>query len=769
MSTILPFSCCFVDMTECIIIEAAAMENHFDDKQLKMFLHQMTKREVGCKMLLTGSFAEIGKDDFLDLPSDIDLMCSMSNIHGMEVEDDEKDAVPKSFKGRLIKHSLNHPDCHPGFSRIESRDHAFIGKLFTDGSVFVKGNGPAMKLGNIWKHDLFLFEETEDPADIVFCIPCNGWPSTASAWKTRHRISDWPSEDLIRAAVAGGYHLVDKPHPRHPENGHFLRISFSRSECLLMSSLNEVQKRVYALLRKMKKLIVRNNSKREHVAHGSVLSTYFFKTAMLWLCEERPKEFWEYENVPIAVKEILVKLLVWFVEKNCPNYFIPENNMLDHLLDDDVDLERDIASLAQFAEYDWPELETQLLVIHYGQKPIGCDFIVTRAKGKALKATCDLKREVPSLLQLYEFELSPLRISMDSKDVALQLFSIADVTHASIKTMMGRLSDVFECTAEIQPLSSENRSHHRNTTLDRLAIFKPASDDVRALSVLYRFLCQWDLDTTGNSVDSIVSECHVPSTGTHRNKMDDIELLQIIGDLSSAGGHCLFESKSRTDAINISLTNVKSGQIFGVRRTAFVICSYLANYYYVVEKDYSSAMLLSSTLIDACTSDICYIAFSELSFPILLSSRWSKLFDDNFRTVYGFLVLIFNSISRHKNHYSSKLIDTQPTVKFCSVLFLRYLKVQLELKCGDDAKAEREVRDFFWHLENRCPVDGHIWTVTDELFRRILLAVLRSSLAASNKLWMLENRNHATLNIQKNELLPTSISLRVLHSLLCFP
>lgn len=740
------------------------MKNNFDDKQLKIFLHQMTKKEVGLKLLLTGSFAEIGMDDFLDLPSDIDMMCSLGSTLGMAVEDDEKDIVPKSFHGRLIKHSQNHPHCHPGFSRIESRDHTFIGKLFSENNILVKGTGPARKLGNIWKHDVDLFGRIQE-MDIVYCIPCHGWPSTASAWITRNRISDWPSEDLIRATVAGGYHLVEKPHPAHPEDGNFWRISFSKSECLLMNSMNEVQKRVYALLRKMKKLIVQN-SMRENIAHVSALSTYFFKTALLWFCEETPKEFWEYENVPIAVKEIIGKLVIWFIEKNCPNYFIPENNMLDHLADD-VDLELDITSLVQFAENDWSDIEIQLMNIgiQYYLKPMGFHFSKIPAEGKASKATCDLKREVPSLLQCCDSKLSTLKISMDSKDIALERSSIAEVTYAIINLAMGRMKDIFGCTTEIQLLSS-NKSHHCSIAIfgsidryvDRLAILKPASDDIQTLSVLYRFLRRWDLDTTGISFDSIASECRDSSISTHQNERDDIELLKIIGDLNSESDNSLLESQSRIEAINLSLANVKAGKILGIRRTTFVICTYLANYYYTVEKDFSSAMLLCNILIDACTSDICYIAFSELSFPVLLSSRWSKLFDDNIRAVYGFLVL-FNCIITQNHQYSLKVFDAQPVVKFCSILFLRYIKVQLEVKCGDDPKVERAVQDFFWHLENRCPVDGHNWTVTEELSRKILLAVLRSSLAASNKLWMCENRNYSAPDVKKNELLPTSISL----------
>ena len=52
------------------------------------------------------------------------------------------------------------------------------------------------------------------------------------------------------------------------------------------------------------------------------------KTLMFWECEQKPKEFWEDERVETSVKELLCIMIEWLIDGCCPNYFIPDNNMI---------------------------------------------------------------------------------------------------------------------------------------------------------------------------------------------------------------------------------------------------------------------------------------------------------------------------------------------------------------------------------------------------------------------------------------------------------
>ena len=67
-----------------------------------------------------------------------------------------------------------------------------------------------------------------------------------------------------------------------------------------------------------------------------VLCIYYFKTLMLWACEERAEEFWSEHSLVNAVYTLLIQMTEWLTLKHCPNYFIPANNMLDQLADTDL-------------------------------------------------------------------------------------------------------------------------------------------------------------------------------------------------------------------------------------------------------------------------------------------------------------------------------------------------------------------------------------------------------------------------------------------------
>src|SRR6202142_617024 len=80
----------------------------------------------------------------------------------------------------------------------------------------------------------------------------------------------------------------------------------------------------------------------------TVLCTYYFKTLMLWACEERTKEFWAEHSLVHSIQQLLMEMAEWLTLKHCCNYFIAANNMMDHLVDTDVS--REVAALYDAAQ-----------------------------------------------------------------------------------------------------------------------------------------------------------------------------------------------------------------------------------------------------------------------------------------------------------------------------------------------------------------------------------------------------------------------------------
>jgi len=62
---------------------------------------------------------------------------------------------------------------------------------------------------------------------------------------------------------------------------------------------------------------------------------------MFWACEEKPIQFWHDDLLVQSVSELLNKMVNGVKSKICLNYFIPGNNMMDHMIDMDLSYEID--------------------------------------------------------------------------------------------------------------------------------------------------------------------------------------------------------------------------------------------------------------------------------------------------------------------------------------------------------------------------------------------------------------------------------------------
>ena len=60
---------------------------------------------------------------------------------------------------------------------------------------------------------------------------------------------------------------------------------------------------------------------------SEVLTSYHCKTAMLHLIDMTPSQFWRPDNLLLCLITALHCLLLWSMDSNCPNFFIPDENM----------------------------------------------------------------------------------------------------------------------------------------------------------------------------------------------------------------------------------------------------------------------------------------------------------------------------------------------------------------------------------------------------------------------------------------------------------
>ena len=114
------------------------------------------------------------------------------------------------------------------------------------------------------------------------------------------------------------------------------------AELIIIRSWTSSQRIAYRVLRLIYKMIAQRAAERNN---ETVLCTYYFKTLMLWACEERPEEFWAEHSLVHSIQQLLIEMAEWLTSKFCCNYFIRDNNMMDHLVDTDVS--RDVADLCE--------------------------------------------------------------------------------------------------------------------------------------------------------------------------------------------------------------------------------------------------------------------------------------------------------------------------------------------------------------------------------------------------------------------------------------
>ena len=198
---------------------------------------------------------------------------------------------------------------------------------------FDSQNRAVMKLKTIPSKDLF--DEKKGPAlkwhrqpgmleqDYVFAFRSNDLPEYTSEWLNRDRKSGWPDAAMLEACQTMGCLFVHKGHPHSDEQDLQWRISFSHQERMIVTSFNSVQLKCFILLKLFKKEIIPYFIKEESI------TSHHCKTCMLYLIENTPAEFWTPDNLLSCFISCLKLLAVWVEQGNCPNYFLPRENMFE--------------------------------------------------------------------------------------------------------------------------------------------------------------------------------------------------------------------------------------------------------------------------------------------------------------------------------------------------------------------------------------------------------------------------------------------------------
>ena len=172
------------------------------------------------------------------------------------------------------------------------------------------------------EHGPALTDDKHDQ-DFVCALPCYEWPDIASEFVTRLRKFNQPSREIIDKIVSQGCLYVGVGHPCSEDRGKEWRLSFSLAEKILVRCWSDVKIKCYIAV----KALCKENLSTE----PKVICSYFIKTAIFWLSERMPESLWEDGRILECILVIIKELLSCTSSGIFPNYFVPSNNMMDHL------------------------------------------------------------------------------------------------------------------------------------------------------------------------------------------------------------------------------------------------------------------------------------------------------------------------------------------------------------------------------------------------------------------------------------------------------
>ena len=223
-----------------------------------------------------------------------------------------------SKQNSSLKHIEIHTEgVHPGYVRLHSP--LFYPQFFPDEVKYIE-KVPYVKRKPI-ESNCSSVKERFTPS-----FTCKEWPAMCfSSWIERERSSGWPDGECLAKSQSTELLFVPHSHPQSDDPEIEWRICFGPAEEILASSLTKWQKYCFHVLQVLIKF---------HVEEGNVVQLYYLKTIFFYALEMIPKEKWE-NQIGLSLLYLLDRTIIAFRNRSLSHYFIPQNNLIDHL-DEDI-------------------------------------------------------------------------------------------------------------------------------------------------------------------------------------------------------------------------------------------------------------------------------------------------------------------------------------------------------------------------------------------------------------------------------------------------
>ncbi|XP_060077559.1 uncharacterized protein LOC132557089 [Ylistrum balloti] len=238
--------------------------------------------------------------------------------HVMEHRSDEKSSL-KNFVMETV-------GLHPGYLRlhqpiktsdVNSRGQVMITYM---PNAFLDTSNVRKDIGSYQLPDF-----VEENVAVEYALEAKFWPDCAFEWKKRERPSGWPKPEFIQSIIDAGFLVTTGSHPHSDSPQLEFQISFAKAEKLLARrNMTKCQRYCFHIFKVLVDF---------HTRQTPFLSTNYLKMIFFYASEVVPRSQWRL-NPGAAMFYLMDRLLHCLRTKKLPHYFIPSNNMIDHLSDD---------------------------------------------------------------------------------------------------------------------------------------------------------------------------------------------------------------------------------------------------------------------------------------------------------------------------------------------------------------------------------------------------------------------------------------------------
>ena len=161
--------------------------------------------------------------------------------------------------------------------------------------------------------------------DNVLAFQCKSWPIIANEWLFRNRRFSWPSQTAINSIKDLGCNFVPVGDYNSSTTDLQWRVSFVLSEKVLVRNFNNVQFKVYGLLKLIKSEVL--SVYKSENTDENLINSYHMKTTMFWIIENTPLKLWNPKRLVYCLMLCLRNLSHYVTIEYLPNYFLPTQNL----------------------------------------------------------------------------------------------------------------------------------------------------------------------------------------------------------------------------------------------------------------------------------------------------------------------------------------------------------------------------------------------------------------------------------------------------------